>query len=43
MSEEKVVEEKKPLIVEAFDAIVDATSTYLRAIFPHIFKLSKKK
>lgn len=37
---------KQPLVVEAFDVIVDATSKYLRAIFPPIFKLrqeSKKK
>lgn len=42
MPEEKKTEEKNK-IVEAFDVIVDATATYLRKIFPHIFELAKKK
>jgi len=33
----------QPLIVEAFDIIVDATSKYLRTIFPPIFKMSQEK
>ena len=40
MSEEK--KEVNP-IVEVFDKVVLATSDYLRAIFPHLFKMFEMK
>ena len=33
---------EKPSVVKAFDVIIEATSDYLRKIFPHIFELTKK-
>ena len=46
MSEEKPKRKRSPKKfdpVEAFDAIVDATSQYLRSIFPFIFLAMKDK
>lgn len=43
MSEVKKKRSKKFDAVEAFDAIVDATSQYLRRVFPFIFLALKEK
>lgn len=42
MSEEKKTEETNP-VVAAVDKIVEATATYLRAIFPSLYKMAEDK